>query len=606
MTGVVVRVLPDVPAIDRAFDYLVPESLGDQVRVGTMVRVPLSGRRVAGWVLELDVAAEAGVKLREISKIVGEGPPAEVVELCRWASWRWAGRLATLLRLGSPERVVASVPPLRVRPASRVPEPAVAFPVVDPGHPAVIEVSPTTDPLDLVLSVGAGGQVIVVTPRRENVDRLARGMRGAGAAVARWPREWAAAAGGATVVGGRGVVFAPAPALSAIVVLDEHDPALQSEASPTWHAREVAIERARREGVPCLLVSPCPSLEALGAQLDDGGERLWARPGPAAPATPTVEVPLPAVKVGTAERRSGWAPVTVIDRRGDDSARGGLYTSRLVEAIRETARAGGRVVAVLNRTGRARILTCRSCGTVAGCDVCGAAVHQDDSRRLVCPSCGSTRPTVCVECGSTALALLRVGVTRAREELEALALEPVAMTTASSTERPFADARIVIGTSAALHRCDSADVVAFLDLDQELLAPRYRAAEEALGLLVLANRVLGGRARGGRLILQTRNPEHEVVQAAVRADPRLVSVVEAGRRRLLRFPPAATVVAVGREAAPAYIERLGRPLGVSVQGPDDGRWVLRAEDRDLLLDHLAAVERPPGQLRLQVDPSRIS
>ncbi|MEI2697963.1 MAG: hypothetical protein V9E94_06335 [Microthrixaceae bacterium] len=114
--------------------------------------------------------------------------------------------------------------------------------------------------------------------------------------------------------------------MSAIVVLDEHDPALQSEASPTWHAREVAIERARREGVPCLLVSPCPSLEALGAQLDDGGERLWARPGPAAPATPTVEVPLPAVKVGTAERRSGWAPVTVIDRRGDDSARGGLYT----------------------------------------------------------------------------------------------------------------------------------------------------------------------------------------------------------------------------------------------------------------------------------------
>ncbi|MEI2697962.1 MAG: hypothetical protein V9E94_06330 [Microthrixaceae bacterium] len=90
---------------------------------------------------------------------------------------------------------------------------------------------------------------------------------------------------------------------------------------------------------------------------------------------------------------------------------------------------------------------------------------------------------MCVECGSTALALLRVGVTRAREELEALALEPVAMTTASSTERPFADARIVIGTSAALHRCDSADVVAFLDLDQELLAPRYRAAEEALGLL---------------------------------------------------------------------------------------------------------------------------
>ena len=606
MTGLVVRVLPDVPAIDRAFDYLVPETLGDQVRVGTMVRIPLSGRRVAGWVLERDVPAAPGVKLREISKVVGEGPPPEVVELCAWASWRWAGRLATLLRLGSPERVVAAVPPLRVRPASQIPPPALALPVVDPARPAVIEVSPTTDPLDLVLAAAAGGQTIVVAPGRETVDRVARGLRRYGAAVARWPHEWAAASGGATVVGGRGVVFAPAPALCAIVVLDEHDPTLQSEASPTWHAREVAIERARRAGVPCLLVSPCPSLEALGAQLPDGGASLWARPGPGAPATPTAEVPPAAVRVGAAERRSGWAPVTVIDRRGDDSARGGLYTSRLVEGIRETARRGGRVVAVLNRTGRARILTCRSCGTVAGCDVCGAAVHQDDDRRLVCPSCGSVRPTVCVECGSTALAVLRAGVTRAREELEALALEPVALTTASSTAHPFADARIVIGTSAVLHRCDSADLVAFLDLDQELLAPRYRAAEEALALVVLANRVLGGRARGGRLMLQTRNPEHEVVQAAVRADPRLVSAVDAARRRLLRFPPAATVVAVGREAAPAYIERLGRPSGVSVQGPDDGRWLLRAEDRELLLDHLATVERPPGQLRLQVDPARLA
>ncbi len=121
----------------------------------------------------------------------------------------------------------------------------------------------------------------------------------------------------------------------------------------------------------------------------------------------------------------------------------------------------------------------------------------------------------------------------------------------------------------------------------------------------MATRLLGGRARGGRLVVQTRTPEHEVIQAALRADPRLVGAQEAGRRRLLRFPPAASVVVVGRQAAAAYVERLGRPPGVRVQGPDDGRWVLRSDDRTLLLDHLAQVERPPGQLRLQVDPARI-
>ncbi len=106
-------------------------------------------------------------------------------------------------------------------------------------------------------------------------------------------------------------------------------------------------------------------------------------------------------------------------------------------------------------------------------------------------------------------------------------------------------------------------------------------------------------------MVQTRTPEHEVIHAALRADPRLVSTVEAARRRLLRFPPAATMVVVGQTAAAAYVERVGSPPGVVVQGPDDGRWVLRAEDRSMLLDHLATVERPPGRLGLQVDPARL-
>jgi primosomal protein N' (replication factor Y) len=624
----VVRVLPDVPAIDRSFDYLVPDSFGDQVRVGTMVRVLLSGRRVAGWVLDADVLPEPGMRLAELSKVVGVGPPEEVVELCRWAAWRWAGRLATVLRLASPDRAVPHVPPVRERRATRVPERATGAAALAMGPGVhVVEVAPTTDPLEVVLGAAALGQVIVVAPQREVVDRLARGVRGAGAAVARWPRDWAAAAGGATVIGGRAAVFAPAPLLRAVVVVDEHDEMLQSESSPTWHAHEVAIERARRAGVPCLLVSPCPSLEALAAQRTDGGAGLWTRPGPGAPAAPIVDLPAAAERVSTGARRSGWAPLTVIDRRGEDSGRSGLYSSRLVEAVREVARDGGRVVCVLNRTGRARLLACRSCGSVAECEVCGTAVHSDDRGRLVCASCATMRPAVCMECGSTALATLKLGVTRAREELEALAREPVVAVTAAGSptssgssgsaassgspvggpedEPHDGAARILIGTEAVLHRVGAADLVAFLDLDQELLAPRYRAAEEALALIVLANRLVGGRSRGGRVVVQTRTPEHEVIQAALRADPRPVAEAEAARRRLLRFPPAATVVVVGREAAEAYVERVGNPVGISVLGPDDGRWVVRSEDRDLLLDHLSSIERPPGQLRLQVDPARI-
>jgi len=582
-----VRVLPDVPAIDRAFDYLVPDALGDQVRVGTMVRITLSGRRVGGWVLGDDPDPPGDRQLHEINKVVGRGPDPEVIDLCRWVAWRWAGRLATIMRLASPERVVRDLPTPSPRAVRGEGHPLAAELLASGPGVHVLQVPPTDDALGPALAAAAAGQSIVVAPSVATADRVAAGLRAAGAAVARWPRDWAAAAAGATVVGGRSAVFAPAPALRAVVVLDEHDESLQNESSPSWHAREVAVERAARAGVPCLLVSPAPSLEARGVA--SGAERPVARPA-------------------RSDERAGWAPVTVVDRRGEDVGRTGLFSTRLVEAVRETARSDRRVLCVLNRTGRARLLICRSCGTVAACDVCGSSVSLGDDLRCHCGRCGAERPGVCVECGSTALSAYRAGVTRAREELEALALEPVAAVTGASPAGAGGDlpeARVVIGTEAVLHRFEDVGLVAFVDFDQELLAPRYRAAEEALALLVLASRAVGGRTSGGRLLLQTRLPDHEVVRAALRADPDLVSDAERRRRSMLRFPPYATIATVGGEAAPELVERLGRPLGVEVLGPDDGRWLLRSDDPATLLDALAAVQRPPGRLHLQVDPMRI-
>lgn len=580
-----VRVLPDVPAIDRTFDYVVPTDLEDRVEVGTMVRIPLSGRRVAGWVLALDTEPPRGVDLSEITKVVGHGPSPEVIELCRWAAWRWAGRLATMLRLASPSRSVQRVPPLRPRPSIDAPVDDISAQLLGTGAGVgVRQVAPTADVMPIVLAACALGQALVVVPAVDAADRVTRALRRSGVPVARWPGDWQAAAGGATVVGGRSAVFAPAPQLGAVVVIDEHDEMLQSESSPTWHARDVAVERAARAGVPCLLVSPCPSVEALGV---------------------SEERRRPVTRDPRSAERAGWAPVTVVDRRGEDTGRTGLFSSRLVDAVRETARSERRVLCVLNRTGRARLLACRSCGTLAACEVCEASVNLGDDLRFHCGRCGAERPGICIECGSTALSALRIGVTRAREELESLALEPVAAVTGRDRDDEVPDTRVVVGTEAVLHRFSEAGLVAFVDFDQELLAPRYRAAEEALALLMLGSRAVGGRNRGGRIMVQTRLPDHEVIQAAVRAEPGIVTEAEVARRRMLRFPPFATIAAVAGEAAPEYIERVGRPLGVDVLGPEDGRWLLRSSERAALLDHLATVQRPPGRLRLQIDPARI-
>jgi primosomal protein N' (replication factor Y) (superfamily II helicase) len=578
----VVRVLPDVPAIDREFDYLVPEHLGDQVRVGTVVRVELHGRRVRGWVVADDVEPAPDLQLRPLAKVTGHGPTPELIDLARWAAWRWTGRTASILRTATPEPAVRSIPkaPSRSDPARGVRIPLVEA-ALDTGNPVLLRLPPGADLLVVVQAAVARGNALVLCPTIAMARGLATRLRRSGATVALHPRDWALGAAGATVVGTRAAAWAPVADLAAVVVLDEHDEAHQQEQTPTWHGREVALERARRAGVPCVLTSPCPSLEAMAAADLRSSSR--------------------------SAERSGWPPVLVADRREEDPLRAGLFSPALVRAARD----GGRVLCVLNRTGRARLLACTACGALARCDACDAAVEQLGDDELRCRRCGTTRPPLCTACGSSKLRYVRAGITRVREDLEALLGEPVAEVAAGADPGDAAGARVVVGTEAVLHQIGRADVVAFLDLDQELLAPRYRAAEQALALLARAARVLAASGPGragrsaGRLVLQTRQPDHEVVQAAVHADPTRVSDAEADRRALLRFPPVVALAAVSGAGAPAYVEALGTPLGVEVLGPADGRWLLRAPDSRTLADALADVPRPAERVRIEVDPLRV-
>ncbi len=573
--GRVVRVVPDVPAIDREFDYLVPAAWVDDGRaarlaVGSMVRVELAGRRVAAWVVELDVKPPPGVKLSPLSKLSGVGPDAEMIDLAEWGAWRWAGRKVSFLRSASPPRMVAGVPRRRSRPRA----PAGPGDVFDDAFThgvAVVRTPPADDGVPLALAACRLGDSLLIVGEMARARRMAIALRRAGVTVALGPTEWATAAGGATVVGTRSAAWMPLPELAAVVVFDEHEEQLKEERTPTWHARDVALERARRRGVPALLSSPTPTLEALRA-----GRLL--RPDRSA-------------------ERAGWPIVDVLDRRDDDPVKAGLFAERLAERLGE-----GRVVCVLNRLGRSRLLACASCGElVRSEDGASPMILLDD--RLETADGTESRPVVCAHCGSTKLKNLRAGVTRAREELSALVGEPVDEVTASTDTAPVS--RVVIGTEAVLHRVEQADVVVFLDLDQELLAPRQRAFEQALALLARAAGLLGPRRDGGRLVLQTRQPDHEVVQAARRADPSIVAVAERDRRKALGTPPYGAQVLVSGAGAAAFMAALGTPPGVRIRGPLDGRWLLRADTHRLVLDALAATPRPSSRLRVEVDPLRV-
>ena len=148
-------------------------------------------------------------------------------------------------------------------------------------------------------------------------------------------------------------------------------------------------------------------------------------------------------------------------------------------------------------------------------------------------------------------------------------------------------------------------LVAFLDIDQHLLAPRFAAGEETLSLLARAARLVGARAGGGRVLVQTRIPDHEVLRAAVHADPGLLVGPERAAPPDARASPrSAPWPPFGGPGGPAFAEALAAGRGGRRVSPVEAdRWLVRAPDHATLCDGLAAVPRPAERLRVEVDPT---
>ncbi|HEY5385968.1 MAG TPA: hypothetical protein VIJ56_12105 [Acidimicrobiales bacterium] len=623
----VVRVRTEVAAVAKTFDYAVPSGWRDEVHIGSRVRAPFHGRTVRGWVVDEDVGTPAGVAVLPLKSWLGWGPPSAVVELAEWAAWRWAGPASFFLRSASPETIVRGLP---VAPPAPAPDPTAPrraeLDLAQPGVTVVRE-PPLADPIDLVLSVleddavrARKGSVLVLVPSAGWAERLTARLEHRG-----WPTAgtWEQArAGWPVVVGSRAAAWSPAPRLAAVVVLDAHDAAYREESAPTYSAVDVLIERARREEVPCLLASPVPPV-ALAA---DPVMRTLA------PSRP--------------EERAGWPVLERVDRRGADP-RSGMFSEEFVRLARSVlddaeARARGPLVCVYNRTGGARLLACRHCGELACCARCGAAVAQPKGEEILrCPRCDETRPVVCASCGRLRMKTLRAGVSRLREELAALLGAEVGEVAGpqAGTGSPLPTTPVLIGTEAVLHRVRRAAAVAFLDIDLHLLAPRLSATEETLALFVRAARLVVARGTGApwaRLQVQTRVPEHPLLQAVALGDPTPVLADEVAIRRTSALPPFSALALVSGALAPAYAEALRReidgPTESAATGDDavtpsppgdavtpsppgdavtlsplgDDRFLLRADSHPPLCDLLGRTTRPPGRgLRVEVDPASL-
>jgi primosomal protein N' (replication factor Y) len=557
--------------------------------------VPLHGRSVRGWIV--GAGHESIAEAKQIKSSLGFGPTREVVDLARWASWRWAGTWARFLATASPETIVRTLPSVpKLRPLSipSTPLARIGDACAANSGPQLVRLGPATDPFDLVLGFLSGvhrsedlradpalaGSVIILVPGRGYASRLVARLSRRGIAAVDAGTDWAAArAGWPVVVGTRAGALAPVPALTGMMILDAEDERFYSESAPTWNVAELARHRCQG-GTPLVLVSSCP-----GAVVLEGAA---------------------SVQTDGLIESEGWPAISVVDLRQEDP-RTGILSRVLVDlgrAALEASPDGVAIACIVNRKGRARLVACGRCDNVARCVTCDSACILDE--RLVCPRCGEQRPVICTACGATSMKLLRLGTAQLAADCQALFGVPTVEMTASSPSDVLDGARIVVGTEAVLHRVRSARLVAFLDLDHHLLAPRAGAELRALAMVGRAGRLVGGRGAmtSGRVLVQTRLAEHPVLIAAASGDPTGVIESDGEVRRLLGLAPYGAIARIRGPGARLYAGELAEDeLEISELDVDD--FVVKASGAVELADALARASRPKEAVRVAVDPESI-
>jgi primosomal protein N' (replication factor Y) len=206
---------------------------------------------------------------------------------------------------------------------------------------------------------------------------------------------------------------------------------------------------------------------------------------------------------------------------------------------------------------------------------------------------------------------LKPGVSKLREEIAQAAgrkVSDVIEVTGGGDDAVSIDQSkmLFVGTEAALHRVHEADTVVFLDIDQELAAPRYRASEIVGSLLVHAARLVGRSDRGGKVMVQTHSVDSPVLQAmaTLRIDQYLQSVSE--MRSFMKLPPFGALAQLSGTNIDDAIEELQRNVFVHVSASSDGSYLVKAADWQVLADALSEVEAAKGvRLKVQVDPARV-
>jgi primosomal protein N' (replication factor Y) (superfamily II helicase) len=344
------------------------------------------------------------------------------------------------------------------------------------------------------------------------------------------------------IIGPRSALFAPLPAIGLIVADECHDGSYYQSEPPFYHAVEAAKAYARVCGAVCILGSATPTIQ----------QRYQSEAG----ASLRLELPRRIQFYSAPSDNAGLPPVSVVDMREElKSGRRGIFSQALVDALEQVLKKGQQAILFLNRRGTATYVFCRACGTVAKCPQCDTPLtyHTDGLSDLRCHRCGYTRkmPEKCPHCASDQMRAYGLGSEKV--EADALALFPSARVLRWDweTTRQKDAHEIILGHFAA-HRADIlvgtqmlakgldlplVTLVGIVLADVGLNLPDPFGAERSFSLLTQVAGRAGRSALGGRVVLQTFQPEHYAIQAASRHDYAGFYARELDERRKLGYPP---------------------------------------------------------------------
>jgi primosomal protein N' (replication factor Y) len=423
------------------------------------------------------------------------------------------------------------------------------------------------------------------------------------------------------VVGARSALFLPFQRLKLVVVDEEHDGSFKQGEGFIYHARDLAVARAKIEGAAVVLASATPSLESLwNAQ---SGRYRW-------------------LKLQARHGAAELPDVALIDLRETPPEPDHWLSPPLVRAMRETLGRGEQVLLFLNRRGYAPLVLCRACGQkMTAPDTESWLVEHRYTGRLVCHLTGFSmpKPKTCPHCGAVdSLVSIGPGVERVEEEARRLFPDAEIAVFSSDTVMDAEAARdlvgrmergeidILVATQAAAkgHNFPSLTLVGVVDADLGLRGGDLRAGERTYQLLAQASGRAGRADRPGRALLQTYAPDHPVMQALKAQDRDGFVAVEMAERELARLPPYGRLAAVivsgpDAQALEAYVQALAAATpnadGVEVYGPADAplalvrgrrrkRFLVRADrnvDLQAFMSAWRARVKIPGSVRVTVD-----